>query len=228
MSYLSKLAVITPVAIIIYAHAVSAQASPPPADNDDSYKLPLFVPKVAQPTGGKVVFDSASGGENDEIYSLPKRAAAKPSALSPAAGPAAAQKNYDQQYQEYQRQMQLYNEQMVEYKKQLATQQQQESQAPGDNDTTYVLPGQYMPAKKGAKPKPVAVKPPVAAQPAIQPAAAAPVQAQQPAPVAAQPQPQPKQAPAAAAQYNQRYNYSDENERGSSGQTNSAFPNYYY
>lgn len=196
------------------AHLPAVAQNALPADNDDSYKLPLFVPKAALPKdGGKVIFDDKAG-DNDEIYSLPKRAALKPSDAAPAAGgDAQGQKSYSQQYEEYQQQMKLYNEQMVEYKKQLAAQQTPQT---GDNDTSYVLPGQYSDTKKTVKPPHVA-----AAKPKPQPAPP-PTQAQ---PAPQQPVQQYKAPP--AIQYNQKYNYSDQNDRAPST-TGNDMPNYYY
>lgn len=222
MAYRSflKLPIIPVVAILISTAASAAENNIPHADNDDSYKLPLFIPKVAQAKTDKVMFGHENA-ENDEIYSLPKRAALKPSNISPAAGTGEAdaqKKAYNKQYEEYQQQMKLYNEQMAEYKKQLAIQQQLQSQAPGDNDSTYVLPGQYQPAKKNVKPKPTAPKPQVA--PVSAPAqVTAPQQTQPAAPAPAQPR---YQAP--AAQYNQKYNYSDEARPAHNADN---YPNYY-
>lgn len=209
---LLKLAIIPSLAIMFCSSAL-ADTRRVPADNDDSYKLPMFVPKVAQPQAGqKVMFEDDSRG-NDEIYSLPKRSAVKP--MTPAETDK-AMKKYAKEYEEYQRQMQQYNEEMVEYKKKLAAQQQQATQsAPpsGDNDASYILPGQYMPALKDAKPRQRTIS--ASPAPSQAPAAAAPTPAQAPA-----------VAPA-AAQYNQRYNYSDQSERQDRAK-HQSYPSYYY
>lgn len=238
-----KLAIISGVAIWFCAHSAAIAQNTPPADNDDSYKLPMYVPKVALPNNGKKIIFNDDSGDNDEIYNMPKHAA--PAAgTSAAAAPVVpkasgqAQQNYEEQYKQYQEQMKDYNQKMEEYKKQLDAQQKQSQNPPVvDNDATYELPGQYSKVKQAVKPPAKYVPPkvkvqaqpaPVAAQPAPQPARQAAAPAQQ-----IQPQQQPVQsqyqAPA-AIQYNQKYNYSDQYDRAppASSSSGGSMPSYYY
>lgn len=234
---LLKLSIVLSAAITFAGAAIADDARRPPADNDETYKLPIFVPKAALPKNAKKINFNDNGSDNDEMYSITPAAPApakQATQAAPAAGTAAtSQEQYQQQMVEYQKQLEVYNQQMAEYKKQLELQQQGKA-SPTDNDSSYVLPGQYSKVKKQITP----AKNPPRQTPQEQPAQQyqPPVAQQYQAPAQQYPSPQPQaaqpqQAPPTAAHYNQRYNYSDQYDsspKGEKGTDGGYMPNYYY
>ena len=134
-------------ALIAAIFAVSAFAqNAPHHDNDDDYKLPTYVPKVAQPNAPSKVIFQDDGAGNDEMYSMHTKAAK----ASPAAAPVQqqAQPQYQQSIPAYQPQVQQYQP-----RAQQQAQPQQYRQAPADADTYYRLPDQYSPQRNQQAPQ---------------------------------------------------------------------------
>ncbi|PIR34471.1 MAG: hypothetical protein COV36_00680 [Alphaproteobacteria bacterium CG11_big_fil_rev_8_21_14_0_20_44_7] len=61
-----------------------------PQDNDSSYTIPRYIPKVAIPKRPEKIIFENNGQDNDAVYMLPKKTPSK-AALKPVAPPAQAQ-----------------------------------------------------------------------------------------------------------------------------------------